>query len=168
VTHVELAEYAGEIAEQLGVLEAAGVQHSGGRIQEHLRPVGAEAAHQLVSGLRVADDRAYQTRWMPRPPPSQMYSTTQGSGQMLGSSPSTSTRSAVRGSATQAIEAAHRRGLATFAGAVTVTRLAYRANRAENLRLQDASLNPPAERHSDGLRALAATWPSSLLTARGS
>jgi len=168
VTHVELAEHAGEIAEQLGVLEAAGVQHSGGRIQEHLRPVGAEAAHQLVAGLRVPDDRADQTIWMPRPPPSQMYSTTQGSGQILGSSPSTSTRSTVRGSATQAFEAGHRRAFATFVAAVTVTRHAYRADRAENLRLQDASLNPPAERHSDGLRALAATWTSSLLTARGS
>jgi len=57
-----------------------------------------------------------------------------------------------------AIEAGHRRGLATIVGAVTVTRLAYRAKGAENLHLQDASLNLPTERHSHGLRALAATW----------
>jgi len=56
------------------------------------------------------------------------------------------------------IEAGHRRGLATIVGALTVTRLAYRAKGAENLHLQDASLNLPAERHSHGLRALAATW----------
>jgi hypothetical protein len=39
---------------------------------------------------------------------------------------------------------------------VSVTRLAYRAKGAENLHLQDASLNLPAERHSHGLRELAA------------
>jgi len=60
------------------------------------------------------------------------------------------------GVAHEAIEAGHRRGLATIVGAVTVTRLAYRAKGAENLHLQDASLNLPAERHSHGLRALAA------------
>jgi hypothetical protein len=53
---------------------------------------------------------------------------------------------------------------------VTVTRLACRADRAGNLHLQDALLNLPAGRHSDGLKALAPapTWPSSLPTARGS
>ena len=39
---------------------------------------------------------------------------------------------------------------------MTVTRLAYRAKGAENLHLQDAGLNLPAERHSHGLRELAA------------
>ena len=56
------------------------------------------------------------------------------------------------------IEPGHHRGLATIVGAVTVNRLAYRATEAENLYLQDAALNLPAERHSHGLRALAATW----------
>ncbi len=60
------------------------------------------------------------------------------------------------GVAHEAIEAGHRRGLQTIVGAVTVTRLAYRAKEAENLHLQDACLNLPAERHSHGLRALAA------------
>ena len=60
------------------------------------------------------------------------------------------------GVAHQAIERDHHRGLATIVGAVTVTRLAYRAKGAENLHLQDACLNLPAERHSHGLRELAA------------
>ena len=60
------------------------------------------------------------------------------------------------GIAHEAIEAGHRRGLQTVVGCVSVTRLAYRAKAAENLHLQDACLNLPAERHSHGLRALAA------------
>ena len=60
------------------------------------------------------------------------------------------------GVAHEAVEAGHRRGLATVVGAVTVTRLAYRAKGGENLHLQDACLNLPAERHSHGLRELAA------------
>jgi len=55
-----------------------------------------------------------------------------------------------------AIEGGHHRGLRTIVGKVTVTRLAYRARGAENLHLQDAALNLPAERHSHGLRSLAA------------
>ena len=62
------------------------------------------------------------------------------------------------GVAHEVIEPGHHRGLATIVGAVTVNRLAYRATEAENLYLQDAALNLPAERHSHGLRALAATW----------
>ena len=61
------------------------------------------------------------------------------------------------GVAHQTIEADHRRALETIVGCVTVTRLAYRARGAENLHLQDAALNLPAERHSHGLRSLAAT-----------
>lgn len=60
------------------------------------------------------------------------------------------------GVAHQTIEADHRRALETIVGCVTVTRLAYRARGAENLHLQDAALNLPAERHSHGLRQLAA------------
>ena len=60
------------------------------------------------------------------------------------------------GVAHEAIERDHHRGLQTIVGAVSVTRLAYRAKGAENLHLQDASLNLPAERHSHGLRELAA------------
>jgi hypothetical protein len=60
------------------------------------------------------------------------------------------------GVAHEAIEVDHHRGLQTIVGCVTVTRLAYRAKGAENLHLQDACLNLPAERHSHGLRELAA------------
>ena len=56
------------------------------------------------------------------------------------------------GVAHHAVEAGHRRGLETIFGPVTVTRLAYRAKETENLYLQDAALNLPAERHSHGLR----------------
>jgi len=61
-----------------------------------------------------------------------------------------------RGVVHQAVEAGHHRGLRTIVGEVTVTRLAYRARGAENLHLQDAALDLPAERHSHGLRSLAA------------
>lgn len=60
------------------------------------------------------------------------------------------------GVAHEAVEAGHRRGLATIVGAVTVSRLAYRAKGAENLHLADAALNLPVGRHSHGLRELAA------------
>jgi len=55
-----------------------------------------------------------------------------------------------------AVEAGHRRALATIFGKVDVTRLAYRARGAGNLYPADALLNLPAERHSHGLRQLAA------------
>ena len=55
-----------------------------------------------------------------------------------------------------AVEADHHRPLGTVFGEVTVTRLAYRAKGAENLYLADAMLNLPVERHSHGLRELAA------------
>ncbi len=55
-----------------------------------------------------------------------------------------------------AVEEGHHRPLETVFGEVTVTRLAYRAKGAENLHLQDATLNLPVERHSHGLRELAA------------
>ena len=54
------------------------------------------------------------------------------------------------------VEAGHRRALATIFGKVDVTRLAYRARGAGNLYPADALLNLPAERHSHGLRQLAA------------
>ena len=55
-----------------------------------------------------------------------------------------------------AVEAGHHRGLHTIFGELDVTRLAYRARAAENLYPADAALNLPAERHSHGLRRLAA------------
>ncbi|WP_370461507.1 ISKra4 family transposase [Micromonospora sp. Llam0] len=54
------------------------------------------------------------------------------------------------------VEVGHGRGLGTVFGAVTVTRMAYRASGVANLYPADAVLNLPVERHSHGLRRLAA------------
>jgi hypothetical protein len=54
------------------------------------------------------------------------------------------------------VETGHTRGLATVFGPVTVTRLAYRQPGQPNLHPADGLLNLPAEKHSHGLRALAA------------
>ena len=59
-----------------------------------------------------------------------------------------------------AVEAGHRRGLASVFGPVWVERLAYRHRGHQNLHLADGALNLPAERHSHGLRRLAATESS--------
>src|SRR5438046_757742 len=53
-------------------------------------------------------------------------------------------------------EVGHERGLATRFGPVTVTRIAYRARGQSNLHPADAALNLPVEKHSHGLRRLAA------------
>jgi len=53
-------------------------------------------------------------------------------------------------------EAGHARPLATVFGEVTVSRIAYRAPGASNLHPADAELNLPEEKHSHGLRKLAA------------
>ena len=55
-----------------------------------------------------------------------------------------------------AIEAGHTRALTTVFGEVTVTRQAYRRRRHANLYPADAALNLPVEKHSHGLRQLAA------------
>ena len=59
-----------------------------------------------------------------------------------------------------AVEAGHRRPLATVFGEVEVTRLAYRRRSHPNLYPADAAVNLPAERHSHGLRRLAAAEAS--------
>jgi hypothetical protein len=59
-----------------------------------------------------------------------------------------------------AVEAGHHRPLATVFGEVEVTRLAYRRRGQSNLYPADAALNLPDERHSHGLRRLAATEAS--------
>jgi hypothetical protein len=64
------------------------------------------------------------------------------------------------GAAHRCIEAGHRRQLATVVGAVTVERVAYRHDRTANLHPADAALNLPPERHSHGLRRLAAIEPT--------
>lgn len=57
-------------------------------------------------------------------------------------------------------EAGHTRPLATVFGEVTVKRLAYRRKGETNLHPADGALNLPAERHSHGLRRLAAAESS--------
>jgi hypothetical protein len=54
------------------------------------------------------------------------------------------------------VEAGHQRALETVFGTVSVERLAYRAAGVGNLHPADAALNLPIERHSHGLRKLAA------------
>jgi hypothetical protein len=54
------------------------------------------------------------------------------------------------------VERGHARTLATVFGQVRVQRLAYRAPQAPNLHPADAQLNLPVEKHSHGLRRLAA------------
>ena len=61
------------------------------------------------------------------------------------------------GVAHRIVERDHERTLATVFGQVTVLRLAYRAAGQANLHPADAALNLPAEKHSHGLRRLAAT-----------
>jgi hypothetical protein len=61
------------------------------------------------------------------------------------------------------VESGHERALETVFGTVTMERLAYRAPGVRNLHPADAALNLPVERHSHGLRKLAA-----LEAARGS
>ena len=61
------------------------------------------------------------------------------------------------------VETGHTRGLATIFGQVAVTRLAYRTADRPNLHPADATLNLPTEKHSHGLRQLAA-----VESARGS
>ncbi len=67
------------------------------------------------------------------------------------------------GAARRYAEAGHSRPLATVFGKVTVKRLAYRRKGEANLHPADAALNLPTERHSHGLRRLAA-----VESARGS
>lgn len=55
-----------------------------------------------------------------------------------------------------AVEVGHQRPLATIVGTVVVGRSAYRHRGRENLYPADAALNLPRERHSHGLRQLAA------------
>lgn len=55
-----------------------------------------------------------------------------------------------------AVEPGHRRALASVFGPVQVDRVAYRHRGHPNLYPADAALNLPAERHSHGLRRLAA------------
>ena len=55
------------------------------------------------------------------------------------------------------VEPGHGRALMTIFGEVIVTRLAYRRRAQPNLHPADGALNLPTERHSHGIRRLAAT-----------
>lgn len=61
-----------------------------------------------------------------------------------------------QGVARGAVETGHERGLATIFGEVRARRLSYRKPGHANLHPADAVLNLPAEKHSHGLRRLAA------------
>jgi len=56
----------------------------------------------------------------------------------------------------RSVEPGHTRQLTTLFGTVTIKRFAYRHREAANLHPADAALNLPEERHSHGLRRLAA------------
>lgn len=60
------------------------------------------------------------------------------------------------GVAHASVEAGHTRALTTVFGTVAVERLAYRHRGSANLHPGDGALNLPTERHSHGLRRLAA------------
>jgi hypothetical protein len=60
------------------------------------------------------------------------------------------------GVAYRSVERGHERSLATIVGTITTGRLAYRHRGEENLYPADAAANLPDERHSHGLRELAA------------
>ena len=61
------------------------------------------------------------------------------------------------------VETGHTRALTTVFGEVSVTRLAYRAPGRANLHPADAGLNLPVDKHSHGLRRLAAIEASRIL-----
>ena len=60
------------------------------------------------------------------------------------------------GTPRRAVETDHERALTTVFGPVSVCRMAYRRRGQPNLHPADATLNLPVERHSHGLRRLAA------------
>ena len=65
------------------------------------------------------------------------------------------------------VESGHARALETVFGTVSVERLAYRAPLVRNLHPADAALNLPIERHSHGLRKVAALGaPAAASTTR--
>jgi len=111
----------------LGGPEAAGLTHAG--LEDELATRGRELLRQLLQGhldLRAAAE--------PR------------LAQVTGADQVPRARA----------EAGHSRALATVFGEVTVRRRAYRAPGAPNLHPADAALNLPPEKHSHGLRKLAA------------
>jgi hypothetical protein len=123
-----------ETVEWLSGQEAAGLAHA--EMEEQLSARGRELLrrlHQDHLDLRAARERRQE--------------------KVTGADGITRTRA----------ETGHQRRLVTVFGGVTVTRIAYRAAGAANLHPADAALNLPEEKHSHGLRRLAA-----IEAARGS
>ena len=124
-------------ASTLGFLDgaqAAGLEHA--ELETHLQEAGRELFRQLMQDhLELRAQREQRLQEV------------------------TDAEQVARG----AVEAGHTRALTTVFGEVTVTRLAYRRRRHANLYPADAALNLPVEKHSHGLRQLAA-----LEAARGS
>jgi hypothetical protein len=114
----------------LGVLDgaaAAGLEHA--ELETHLQQAGRELFRQLMQDhLHL---RAQREQRLPEV---------------------TDAEQVTRG----AVETGHTRALTTVFGEVTVTRLAYRRRGHTNLYPADAALNLPVEKHSHGLRQLAA------------
>ena len=114
--------------------EAAGLDHA--QLETQLQGKGGELLRQLFQDSM--DLRAHRER--PR-------------AEVVGADAVVRTR----------VESGHTRALTTVFGEVSVSRMAYRAPGRANLHPADAELNLPAEKHSHGLRRLAA-----IEAARGS
>ena len=114
--------------------QAAGLEHA--ELETHLQQAGRELFRQLMQDH--LELRAQREQRLPAV---------------------TDAEQVARG----AVETGHTRALTTVFGEVTVTRLAYRRRGHANLYPADAALNLPVEKHSHGLRQLAA-----LEAARGS
>ena len=120
-------ELFGELTGWLDGVEAAGLTHAG--LEDELGSRGRELTRALLQDhldLRAVREERRD--------------------QVAGADGVTRTRA----------EAGHTRPLGTVFGEVTVSRIAYRAPGAPSLHLADAALNLPEEKHSHGLRKLAA------------
>ncbi len=117
----------GELTGWLSGAEAAGLTAAG--LEDRVQADGRELLRQLLQDhldLRAAREERRE--------------------QVTGSDQVTRTRA----------ERGHSRALATVLGEVQVSRIAYRAAGTPNLHPADAELNLPEEKHSHGLRKLAA------------
>jgi hypothetical protein len=120
-------EYYAETEEWLASAEAAGLQHA--ELEEQMEVRGRELVRRLMQGhldLLAAGEERRRD--------------------VTGEDGVARTRA----------EKGHVRVLATKFGQVSVSRMAYRAPGAPNVHPLDAALNLPAEKHSHGLRKLAA------------
>jgi hypothetical protein len=123
----ESREYYREVESWLGSEQAAGLQHA--ELEEQMEARGRELTRRLFQDhLELQASREVRR------------------GDVTGADGIARTRA----------EKGHGRPLATKFGQVTVSRMAYRAPGAANVHPLDAALNLPEEKHSHGLRKLAA------------